>query len=91
MSRICGVQRVPSVTAAASGEEDQSTVAATLRDLLARPLDARRPLREHGAPGRISQDDLAALRAKFQSPEFQVPAPKFSELRNQNLELGIPN
>ena len=85
-----------------TGEKDQTTLAATHRDMLAHPLDAEwlgrvsrstrgAPLREHPCPGRISADDLAALRAKFQSPEFQAPAPKFSELRNQNLELGIPN
>ncbi len=54
------------------GEKDQTTLAATHRDLLAQPLDAAwlgrvarstrgAPLREHPCPGRISPDDLTAL------------------------------
>lgn len=58
------------------GEKDQTTVAATHRELLAKPLDhdwlgrvsrstRGAPLRERSSPGRISPEDLALLRAKF--------------------------
>ena len=60
----------------AVGEKDETTVAATHRELLAKPLDAEwlgrvgrstrgAPLREGGTAGRISPEDLAVLRAKF--------------------------
>ena len=56
------------------GEKDQTTVAATHRDLLAQPLGPEwlarvsrstrgAPLRERPAPGRIAPDDLARLHA----------------------------
>ena len=60
----------------ATGEKHETTVAATDRELLAQPLGAewlRRverstcgaPLRESGLGGRISPEDLAALRARI--------------------------
>lgn len=56
----------------ATGEKDETTLAATHRELLAQPLDAAwlgrvsrstrgAPLRERPCPGRISPADLAAL------------------------------
>jgi hypothetical protein len=60
----------------AIGEKDQTTVAATHRELLAQPLGAEwlgrverstrgAPLRESRNPGPISREDLAALRARI--------------------------
>lgn len=60
----------------AIGEKDQTTVAATHRDLLAQPLSAEwlgrverstrgAPLRESRNPGPISREDLSALRARI--------------------------
>ncbi len=60
----------------ATGEKDQTTVAATHRELLTQPLGAEwlgrverstrgAPLRESRSPGPISLGDLAALRAKL--------------------------
>ena len=60
----------------ATGEKDQTTVAATHRDLLAHPLGAEwlgrvarstrgAPLRESRTPGPVSSEDLATLRAKI--------------------------
>ena len=68
----------------ATGEKDQTTVAATHRALLARPLGPEwlarverstrgAPLRESRNPGRISQDDLAALRRMIPSSESRIP------------------
>ena len=67
------------------GEKDQTTLAATHRDLLRQPLDSEwlgrvsrstrgAPLRERPAPGRIAPDDLAALRAMLPSSCSQVPS-----------------
>ena len=60
----------------ATGEKDQTTAAATHRDLLAHPLGAEwlgrvarstrgAPLRESRTPGPVSSEDLAALRARI--------------------------
>lgn len=62
------------------GEKNQTTMAATHRELLAQPLGVEwlgrvsrstrgAPLRERPAPGPISQDDLAALHGKFPGSE----------------------
>ena len=59
-----------------TGEKDQTTLAATHRELLAHPLGAEwllrvsrstrgAPLRERPCPGRITPPDLAALRVKI--------------------------
>lgn len=63
-------------TGSAIGEKDQTTVAATHRELLVQPLGAEwlgrverstrgAPLRESRNPGRISSEDLAVLRARL--------------------------
>ena len=60
----------------ATGEKDQTTAAATHRDLLAHPLGAEwlgrvarstrgAPLRESRTPGPVSSEDLATLRARI--------------------------
>ena len=59
-----------------TGEKDETTLAATHRELLARPLGAEwlsrvsrstrgAPLRERPAPGRITPGDLAVLRVRL--------------------------
>ncbi len=64
----------------ATGEKDETTLAATHRELLAHPLDEEwlgrvsrstrgAPLRERPCPGRISPADLAALRAMLPGSE----------------------